>query len=115
MWEAPNDTTFSTALASRADAGAQAPIPFLWGDFVMTIDEYKRVNERPFPSWSAMRHPSAMRIRSSVGKVTFWAIARTGTSIIQQTIAAVVNRMVRDVIGIHTLLSNALASPTRVA
>ena len=40
MWEAPNDTTFSTALASRADAGAQAPIPFLWGDFVMTIDEF---------------------------------------------------------------------------
>lgn len=33
-------TPFSTALASRVDAGAQAPIPFLWGDFVMTIDEF---------------------------------------------------------------------------
>ena len=21
-------------------------------DFIMTVDEYKRINERPFPSWS---------------------------------------------------------------
>jgi hypothetical protein len=33
-------TPLPTALASRADAGAQAPIPFLWGDFVMTIDGF---------------------------------------------------------------------------
>jgi hypothetical protein len=31
---------FPSTLARRADASAQAPILFLWGDFVMTIDEF---------------------------------------------------------------------------